>query len=47
MYEIVQIAFRELNFGRSAALAMVLFLILLAVTGLQMIAQKRWVYYTE
>lgn len=47
VYEIVQIAFRELNFGRSAALAMVLFLILLAVTGLQMIAQKRWVYYTE
>lgn len=47
VYEIVQIAFRELNFGRSAALAMVLFLILLAVTGLQLIAQKRWVYYTE
>ena len=47
VYEIVQIAFRELNFGRSAALAMVLFVILLAVTGLQMIAQKRWVYYTE
>jgi multiple sugar transport system permease protein len=47
VYEIVQIAFRELNFGRSAALAMVLFFILLAITGLQMIAQKRWVHYTE
>lgn len=47
VYEIVQIAFRELNFGRSAALAMVLFIILLAVTVLQLIAQKRWVYYTE
>lgn len=47
VYEIVQIAFREFNFGRGAALAMVLFLILLAVTGLQLLAQKRWVHYTE
>jgi len=47
VYEIVQIAFREGNFGRSSALALVLFLILLAVTGLQMVAQKRWVHYTE
>ena len=47
VYEIVQIAFREFNFGRSSALALVLFLILLAVTGLQMVAQKRWVHYTE
>jgi multiple sugar transport system permease protein len=47
VYEIVQIAFRELNFGRSSALALVLFLILLAVTGLQLLAQKRWVHYTE
>ena len=47
MYEIVQIAFREFNFGRGAALAIVLFLILLAITGLQLLAQKRWVHYTE
>lgn len=47
VYEIVQIAFREFNFGRGAALAVVLFLILLAITGLQLIAQKRWVHYTE
>lgn len=47
VYEIVQIAFREFNFGRGAALAMVLFVILLAVTGLQLLAQKRWVHYTE
>ncbi len=47
VYEIVQIAFREFNFGRGAALALVLFLILLAVTGLQLLAQKRWVHYTE
>ena len=47
VYEIVQIAFREFNFGRGAALALVLFLILLAVTGIQLLAQKRWVHYTE
>ena len=47
VYEIVQIAFREFNFGRGAALALVLFLILLAVTALQLMAQKRWVHYTE
>lgn len=47
VYEIVQITFKELDFGRGAAIALVLFLILLAVTGLQMVAQKRWVHYTE
>jgi multiple sugar transport system permease protein len=47
VYEIVQIAFREFNFGVGAALAVVLFLALLALTGLQMAAQKRWVHYTE
>ena len=47
VYEIVQVAFREFNFGRGAALALVLFLILLGVTGLQLLAQKRWVHYTE
>jgi multiple sugar transport system permease protein len=47
VYEIVQVAFRQFDFGRGAALAMVLFLILLAVTGLQLLAQKRWVHYTE
>jgi multiple sugar transport system permease protein len=47
VYEIVQIAFREFNFGRGAALAVVLFIILLAITGVQLLAQKRWVHYTE
>lgn len=47
VYEIVQIAFSQFNFGRGAALAMVLFLFLLAVTGLQLLGQKRWVHYTE
>jgi multiple sugar transport system permease protein len=47
VYEIVQIAFREFNFGQASALAFLLFLALLAVTAFQLTAQKRWVHYTE
>ncbi|SDS73422.1 carbohydrate ABC transporter membrane protein 1, CUT1 family [Friedmanniella luteola] len=47
VYEIVQIAFREFSYGRASAVAVCLFLALLAVTGLQLLAQKRWVHYTE
>lgn len=47
VYEIVQIAFREYNFGVASALAVLLFIALLILTGLQMLAQKRWVHYTE
>jgi multiple sugar transport system permease protein len=47
VYEIVQIAFREFSYGRASALAICLFIALLAVTGLQLLAQRRWVHYTE
>jgi len=47
VYEIVNIAFREFNFGVASALAVCLFVALLGVTGLQLAAQKRWVHYTE
>lgn len=47
VYEIVQVAFREFNFGVGAALALLMFLALLLLTGLQLIAQKKWVFYTE
>lgn len=47
VYEIVQIAFREFNFGQAAALAFLLLLSLLGITALQLAAQKRWVHYTE
>jgi multiple sugar transport system permease protein len=47
VYEVVQIAFQEFNFGQASALAFLLFLALLAVTGLQLTAQKRWVHYSE
>jgi multiple sugar transport system permease protein len=47
VYEIVQLAFREFNFGAASALATCLFVALLALTGLQLAAQRRWVHYTE
>ncbi|HYP46429.1 MAG TPA: sugar ABC transporter permease [Propionibacteriaceae bacterium] len=47
VYEIVQLAFRSFSYGQASALAVCLFLALLVVTGLQLVAQKRWVHYTE
>jgi multiple sugar transport system permease protein len=47
VYEVVQIAFGEFDFGQASALAFLLFLALLVVTGCQLAAQKRWVHYTE
>lgn len=47
VYEIVQIAFNEFDFGVASALATCLFLALLVLTGLQLAAQRRWVHYTE
>jgi multiple sugar transport system permease protein len=47
VYEIVNIAFREFRFGFASAIAIYLFIVLLVVTGLQLLAQKRWVHYTE
>jgi multiple sugar transport system permease protein len=47
VYEVVQTAFGEFNFGEASALALLLFMALLGVTGLQLVAQKRWVFYSE
>lgn len=47
VYEIVQIAFQQNSFGRASALAVCLFISLLVLTGLQLLAQRRWVHYTE
>ena len=47
VYEIVRLGFREFNFGVASALAVCLFVGLLALTGVQMAAQKKWVHYTE
>jgi len=47
VYDLYQKAFVEFNFGQGSAIAVTLFLALLALTGLQLVAQKRWVHYTE
>lgn len=47
VYEIVQLTIREFNFGVGSALALLMFIALLLLTGLQLIAQKKWVFYTE
>jgi len=47
VYDIVNVAFREFRFGFAAAIAIYLFLVLLVLTGLQLLAQKRWVHYAE
>jgi multiple sugar transport system permease protein len=47
VYDLYQKAFVEFNFGQGSAIAVILFLALLALTGLQLLAQKRWVHYTE
>lgn len=47
VYEIYNTAFKEFRFGVGSALALLLFLSLLAITGLQLLAQRKWVYYTE
>ncbi|GAB3935749.1 sugar ABC transporter permease [Kribbella albertanoniae] len=47
VYEIVQIAFREFDFGTASALAAILFIVLLALTAVQLAVQKKWVHYTE
>jgi multiple sugar transport system permease protein len=47
VYEIVQVAFRQFAYGKAAAIAVCLFIMLLLLTGLQLLAQRRWVYYAE
>ncbi len=40
-----QTAFEQLKLGKASAMAWVLFLILLIITGLQFYGSRRWVYY--
>lgn len=47
VYEIVEIAFRQFDYGRASALALCLFVALVAITGLQLLAQKKWVHYAD
>jgi len=44
---IYDLAFIDFTFGKSAAAAVILFLIILVVTVFQLFAQKRWVHYED
>lgn len=44
---IYQTAFVNFTFGKSSAAAVILFLIILAITGIQFQVQKRWVHYED
>jgi len=42
-----QTAFEQFKLGKASAMAWVLFLILMAITGLQFYGSRRWVYYEK
>lgn len=45
VYELYDTAFNQLKTGYASSMALILFVICLAITGLQMLAQKKWVNY--
>ncbi len=45
VYELYDTAFNQLKTGYASSMAFILFLICLIITGLQMLAQKKWVNY--
>lgn len=45
VFHIYDLAFVDFTFGASASAAMILFIIILALTGLQFLGQRRWVNY--
>jgi multiple sugar transport system permease protein len=47
VFEIYQKAFSEFNFGVACAIAIILFVSLLILTGIQLASQRKWVHYTE
>jgi multiple sugar transport system permease protein len=47
VFHIYTLAFVDFTFGKSAAAAMILFVIILGVTIFQLYAQKRWVHYED
>jgi multiple sugar transport system permease protein len=47
VFHIYELAFVDFTFGKSAAAAMILFVIILAITIFQLRAQKRWVHYED
>lgn len=47
VFHIYDLAFIDYTFGKSAAAAMILFAIILAITVFQLYAQRRWVHYED
>jgi multiple sugar transport system permease protein len=47
VFHVYKLGFVDFTFGKSAAAAMILFAIILAVTIFQLYAQKRWVHYED
>lgn len=47
VFHVFDLAFQDFTFGKSAAAAVILFAIILAVTIFQLYAQKRWVHYED
>ncbi len=47
VFHVYQLAFVDFTFGKSAAAAMILFAIILAITIFQLYAQKRWAHYED
>jgi multiple sugar transport system permease protein len=45
VFEIFQTGFKYFNMGSASALAWILFAILIVVTLIQVIGQRRWVHY--
>ncbi len=43
---IYQTAFQNLQFGYASAISVLLFVILLLVTGLQFLISRKWVFYS-
>jgi multiple sugar transport system permease protein len=47
VFHIYKLAFQDFTFGKSAAAAVILFVIILSITIFQLYAQKRWVHYED
>ena len=46
MLLVYQTAFQNLQFGYASAISVVLFAIILAITGLQFALSRKWVFYS-
>ncbi len=45
VWDLYATAFRDLKIGYASSMGIVMFLIIFTITGIQLIAQKKWVNY--